>query len=71
MSYFAISSLACVKNIEIMTTLPSVMSDTDIDNLGEKFRKGMDIKDRKYLGKVYPQCFVGTYFEDNYFETTM
>jgi hemoglobin len=33
--------------------------DSVVDELIPKFRKGMDIQDRKYLGKTYPQCFVG------------
>jgi hypothetical protein len=32
----------------------------DIEGLIPKFKKGMKIEDRKYRGKTYPQCFLGT-----------
>jgi len=35
------------------------MSEDDLNKMIEKFRGGMVIKDRKYLGKPYQQCFIG------------
>jgi hypothetical protein len=40
-----------------MTNIP----DSVVEELIPKFRKGMDIQDRKYHGKTYPQCFVGLF----------
>jgi hypothetical protein len=34
--------------------------DSTLNDLAESFRKGVEIKDRKYRLSTYKQCFVGS-----------
>ncbi len=35
------------------------MKEQDISALGERFQVGVNVKDRRWYLKVYPNCFVG------------
>lgn len=35
------------------------MPDSEIKSISERFRSGVDVRDRRYLFKKYEQCFVG------------
>jgi hypothetical protein len=45
--------------VDSLSTLTTDVIEVD-DELIQLFKEGVDIRDRKYHLKLYPQCFVGT-----------
>jgi hypothetical protein len=46
-------------SVETMTTESKEM-DRSLDEIAESFRKGVELKDRKYFLTTYKQCFIGS-----------